>query len=820
MKVCVFGVARSGTTAIYSLVQDVLLDVIGTDIDYIYEPFLWDKDVFNGKYDEVKEKLKYVNSLSIDGIYNHKKLPLFITDPAEYKNNEYLREIFASGNPGKNLLVKFIRANGRFPLLHEICPEAKFIFIIRNPMDVVHSILSRFSFYGKEFHRDDYGRFLAEVNALYGTNYTINQFTGQAEKEVLFWYYSNLFFMEKIKTMDPKPLVICHENYVSGRRKVLEKIFAYLGISFDAKYLEKAGESIGPVSDNFSLRESEFKVLLGYLDRYQEILDGLDTGTILDKSAVTAKYTVREDSADDREGMNWLTPIHMRQLYVSEARKNAVLRERLALQQSLNSDQKETIAALKRRMAEVRKRKLFTRKFSTPMEERINGKENMFTDRESAIDELSGKIIESAEFIGRLESEMVAKENIIKKGEQEKSELKKNIARLELELEQLRLAGQPTGTRIAVYDPGFREFGHNIYFNIHVLKLFSGIFDDVYYFEARGKIKETFANPPQNVKIVQIPFAIDIEDSSFYQRLWAFIESFRCGLLFLSSEGGCYDTALYTTPPTMPYTILIHIVWQMLQRIEAYNKIDAVLENAAALFIMEECLKEPLIGKNNNIFRFPYFVFADDFEAGIKENVPGSKLKIATVGFINDRRNIDFILDTLLHYKGEPLEYYLYGKPLGKVGEKIEKMAGEYSFPAPVTVYTKFDYLSDEEYEQTARDCDFILIAYDERRKLQTPGAIYQFSNQNTVLIVPEIEPFVSIGREYKDLFVFYDSLSPDNLNNLLSLLAKKGEEYRDVKAKSASARKRLVEVNREGNQSIRIKQAIMPLIKERTWKK
>jgi glycosyltransferase involved in cell wall biosynthesis len=254
----------------------------------------------------------------------------------------------------------------------------------------------------------------------------------------------------------------------------------------------------------------------------------------------------------------------------------------------------------------------------------------------------------------------------------------------------------------------------------------------------------------------------------------------------------------------------------MLQRIEAYGKINEVLENAAALFVMEDYLIQPLIGKNSNIFRFPYFIFADNFEVYVKKDIPASKLKIATVGFINDRRNVDFILETLMAYKGEPIEYYLYGKPVGKVGEKIEQMAKECSFPENVKVYTKFDYLSDEEYIQISRDCDFILIAYDEKRNYQTPGAIYQFNNQNTILIVPKIESFVTLGNVYENLFLFYDNLSSDSLNKLLSVLAKKGKKYRDFKEKCAVARKKFVADNKQGVQVTHLEDIMKTLIKKR----
>ncbi|MFW5891039.1 MAG: hypothetical protein ACOCUI_02370, partial [bacterium] len=81
MKICIFGVGRSGTTASYNILQKIINDMYGDDIDFVYEPFLWDRDVFNDMYDRVNNNFKYVNSLNQEGIYNHQKLPMFIDEP-------------------------------------------------------------------------------------------------------------------------------------------------------------------------------------------------------------------------------------------------------------------------------------------------------------------------------------------------------------------------------------------------------------------------------------------------------------------------------------------------------------------------------------------------------------------------------------------------------------------------------------------------------------------------------------------------------------------------------------------------------------------
>ncbi|MCI0471902.1 MAG: sulfotransferase, partial [Candidatus Aminicenantes bacterium] len=161
MKICILGVGRSGTTALYTLLQEIFIDRFGKNTDFIYEPFLWDMQAFNGRYNDVVKNFDSMNSLSVEAMYHHQNLPLFIEDATAFKDNPYLDKIFHKTS--ENALIKFIRANGRFRLLTEICPEAKYIFITRNPLDVINSVVVRFSLLGSEFHRDDWDRFTREI---------------------------------------------------------------------------------------------------------------------------------------------------------------------------------------------------------------------------------------------------------------------------------------------------------------------------------------------------------------------------------------------------------------------------------------------------------------------------------------------------------------------------------------------------------------------------------------------------------------------------------------------------------------------------------
>ncbi len=396
--------------------------------------------------------------------------------------------------------------------------------------------------------------------------------------------------------------------------------------------------------------------------------------------------------------------------------------------------------------------------------------------------------------------------------------------------------------RIAVYDPEFKEFGHNIWFNIHVLKILSPLFKEVYYFDFNKKVEKHFTDIPVNVKIIQLPTSLrnvkesmtkaktlvkrkidklfnliegkiisgkTMRKSNFYNQTWEFIDKYNCNLLFLLSEGSKYRNFLYTSRPRIPYILLVHIVWSILNTLN--NKhigrdVKEFLKNSEGLFVLEDFLAPLLTHCNKNVYRFPLAVFEDNHTIPRKKET--QPLKIGTVGVINERRNTDFILKTLSSYKGDTLEYYLYGKPLGEAGEKVVKAFQKCTFPGNVRVITHFDYLSDEEYDRIVEKCDFMVVAFDEKRKNQGSGGIYRFTGKFTPMIVPRIEPFVTIEKSYKHLFLFYDNLSSTSLNELLAVLAKKGNEYKDFKTNTAAAMRKFISFNKRTTQIKNVEKA------------
>jgi len=311
MKICILGVGRSGTTAIYTLLQEILINQFGNDVDFVYEPFLWDKDVFNGRYTDVVANFKYMDSVSIEGIYHHLKLPLFITAPEKFEENEYLNQIFQKNSSHSTLLVKFIRANGRFLLLNKICPECKFIFIIRNPLDVINSIIVRFSFFGGEFHRDDFKRFLNEINTIYDMEYNLEKIKTQVEKEIFYWYYMNKFALASFKKVNLKPLIICYEDYIGNRKIWVDKICDFLGLQKKEKYFNFSERQGGSNTKTINLNKSEFKLLKGYIGKYTELLGSEGIWDNINYNKLLTKYKNLSDESNRKELIFGKTPNYM-----------------------------------------------------------------------------------------------------------------------------------------------------------------------------------------------------------------------------------------------------------------------------------------------------------------------------------------------------------------------------------------------------------------------------------------------------------------------------------------------------------------------------
>ncbi len=325
-KICVFGVGRSGTTAIYALLQHMMVERFGNHVSFVYEPFLRKRDCFDALFEKVLERFNYVDSISVEGLQAHLRLPLFISEPDVYLEDQYLKKVFEENNQ-KNALFKFIRASGRYRLLQKSCPDCIFIFTIRNPIDSVYSAMSKFSYYGGEFHKDDYPRFVKEVNLQFGTNYSLNSFHTRLEKEIAFWYYTNKFAFRTFSHYSEMPLIICYENYTKKTDYYVRTFCRLLDMEYKPEYGKLAKKEVGPITREFVISPREKEVFEPYMSKYTEVLKKIIDEPLVDTNEIWKKYKIDENAPERKNPFYGFHGLYIKRQYEVLAKKNEVLKK-------------------------------------------------------------------------------------------------------------------------------------------------------------------------------------------------------------------------------------------------------------------------------------------------------------------------------------------------------------------------------------------------------------------------------------------------------------------------------------------------------------
>lgn len=336
MKICILGTARSGTTALYCLLQEMLALTTRAPFDYVYEPFMWHTGVFNGRYEAVKSNFRHIRSLSHEGIHHHLSLPMLIRQPRAWTGNPYIREFLQTERPDGNILAKLIRANGRALLLNEICPECRFIFIIRNPLDTVHSILNQFSFFGYEFHRDDFPRFKSEVETVFHTILPVQENSSPCEKEAGYWLYMNRFFLENRDAINDRTCLLCHETFGEEPETAVKGLCKFLDIPYQPAFLETAGRSIGAITRTHELSLSEMDSLLPLLEEYPALLKRHGIRSQISPDQIREKYRLRDMDRERLTELCGLNPVHVKKRLEVEIKKNQALQKKLQQQEQLH----------------------------------------------------------------------------------------------------------------------------------------------------------------------------------------------------------------------------------------------------------------------------------------------------------------------------------------------------------------------------------------------------------------------------------------------------------------------------------------------------
>ncbi len=460
MKICVFGVARSGTTAIYALLQHMMLDRFGEQVSFSYEPFLREKKYFNAPFKDVVDRFNYVESISIEAVQAHLKIPLFVSEPDPYLGNQYLKDVFQKNRQG-NVLFKFIRAAGRYLLLKELCPDCLFVFTIRNPVDSVYSAMSKFSYYGGEFHRDDYPRFLDEINRHFGSSLSVDSFPTRVEKESAFWYYMNKFAFRTFSECPEMPLIICYEDYAKRTDYYVQMFCRLLDMDYKPEYHEVSETEVGPITREFVISSREREVLGKYMAEYTEMLKSLNERPTVDPNDVWSKYSINENAPERENPFYGYHGLYIKRQYDEIAKTTEGLKElsdarlnRIAEAKEKLREKEEAIFSKEEKLRELRRRIDYLEQMRSEAQaarEQVKDREELLAQKEADRKAMEKEILELKERISdvdRIKKELEETRERIRKNAELLLTKEQNGKRKEQEIKELqRIVNELSGAR-------------------------------------------------------------------------------------------------------------------------------------------------------------------------------------------------------------------------------------------------------------------------------------------------------------------------------------------------------------------------------------
>lgn len=298
-NICILGVGRSGTKLLYTITQKILLDN-HIACNYSYEPFLWNRDSFNNEFHQVKHNFQYINSISIDGMYYHQQTPLFIPNNCEQHypcQQKFIDSFFTAQEKDKRInLIKFIRANGRLKLFEPYFKNTLFIFIFRNPIDCIYSVHDKFSFFGGEFHPDDFNRFSNQINNIYNKQIP-SQYDSIFEREILWWFYMNKYFIDNCNLNNINLYSTSFESFLEDPHKSIHHICKWLDINYKDDYLDFVQDKVGDITTYRQISEFDLNILTPYYEKYLDFHEDLNIAKPNNTSfnMIVNKYKITKD---------------------------------------------------------------------------------------------------------------------------------------------------------------------------------------------------------------------------------------------------------------------------------------------------------------------------------------------------------------------------------------------------------------------------------------------------------------------------------------------------------------------------------------------
>jgi hypothetical protein len=338
-------VGRSGTTIIHKLLLDIYVDCYDSDFECLYEPFVWDSSVIGHYPRDAAREARFgdKSALSEEGIFYHTKLPLFV-DELELTPELSGLAPYLKAHTARPLLAKFIRANGRLKYLDQIYPDGRFILTLRNPLDVVNSVITKFSFYGSEFHKSDYPRFRLDVARLFGVQLPPEHELPPAYRAALWCHFMN---MAAIRHASGKLnyQIIVYEDFVTHREAYTKVICEHIGAKHKPTYDTATAASVGRVTKGApALSADEVTAITPLFEQYLAMIAPIKKFGGVDGDRILRKYAdARPSTGRDERGLGW-SPVKLESELFSF---NRALRENDALgRRRVAEVQRRTLAAV------------------------------------------------------------------------------------------------------------------------------------------------------------------------------------------------------------------------------------------------------------------------------------------------------------------------------------------------------------------------------------------------------------------------------------------------------------------------------------------
>lgn len=138
-----------------------------------------------------------------------------------FYTNSIQRVMFAQGH-NKIFLSKNVMSTGRLKSLNEAYPDARYIYLVRNPMEAIPSLMSMFSI-PWNFHSPE-------------IKYDSPEFRAVGTIGIDYYKYFNKFK----NRIDPKNMItVNYEDLVNNPKETIEKIYDHFDLEIDEKYNQK-----------------------------------------------------------------------------------------------------------------------------------------------------------------------------------------------------------------------------------------------------------------------------------------------------------------------------------------------------------------------------------------------------------------------------------------------------------------------------------------------------------------------------------------------------------------------------------------------------